>query len=87
MIIDGTTGIVTVDDVPLVPPAVDQRFHTVLEWCDELRDLGVRANDDTPEDAIRARELGAGGYRPVSDRAHVHGRGPPPKDARDDHGR
>ncbi len=59
--IDGTAGIVTVDDVPLVPPAVNADFERVLEWCDELRDLGVRANADTPEDARRARELGAEG--------------------------
>ena len=30
-------------------------------WCDELRTLGVRANADTPEDAIKAIELGAEG--------------------------
>ena len=59
--IDGTTGQVTVDDVPLVTPQVDSRFQTVLGWCDELRSLGVRANADTPEDARRAREFGAEG--------------------------
>ena len=59
--IDGTTGAVTTDDVPLVPPRVDARFETVLGWCDELRTLGVRANADTPEDARRARAFGAEG--------------------------
>jgi pyruvate,orthophosphate dikinase len=59
--IDGTTGAITLDDVPLVTPAVDDRFRTVLAWCDELRTLGVRANADTPEDARRAREFGAEG--------------------------
>ncbi len=59
--IDGTTGQVTLDDVPLVTPQVDPRFQTVLGWCDELRSLGVRANADTPEDARRAREFGAEG--------------------------
>jgi len=33
----------------------------VLAWADEIRDLGVRANADTPPDARRARELGAEG--------------------------
>ena len=42
--LDGTTGVVTVDDVPLVEPEVDDNFRTVLRWCDELRRLGVRAN-------------------------------------------
>jgi pyruvate,orthophosphate dikinase len=59
--IDGTTGAITLDDVPLVTPEVDDRFRTVLAWCDELRTLGVRANADTPEDARRAREFGAEG--------------------------
>jgi pyruvate,orthophosphate dikinase len=59
--IDGTTGQITLDDVPLVTPSVDPRFETVLGWCDELRTLGVRANADSPEDARRAREFGAEG--------------------------
>jgi pyruvate,orthophosphate dikinase len=59
--IDGTKGCVTTDDVPLVEARVDDNFQTVLEWADELRDLGVRTNADTPEDARRARELGAEG--------------------------
>ena len=59
--IDGSTGAVTTDDVPLVAPQVDPHFETVLGWCDELRTLGVRANADTPKDARRAREFGAEG--------------------------
>jgi pyruvate,orthophosphate dikinase len=59
--IDGTTGLITLDDVALVTPRVDPRFETVLGWCDELRTLGVRANADTPEDARRAHEFGAEG--------------------------
>ena len=59
--IDGATGAVTTDDVPLVRPEVDERFAKLLGWCDELRRLGVRANADTPEDAARARRFGAEG--------------------------
>jgi pyruvate,orthophosphate dikinase len=59
--IDGSTGRVTVEDVPLVEAHVDENFRTVLEWADVLRRLGVRANADTPDDARRARELGAEG--------------------------
>jgi pyruvate,orthophosphate dikinase len=59
--IDGTTGAITLDDMPLVRPRFDDRFRTVLRWCDELRSLGVRANADTPEDAVRSREYGAEG--------------------------
>jgi pyruvate, orthophosphate dikinase len=59
--IDGTKGCVTVEDVPLVQAQVDENFKTVLGWADEVRRLEVRANADTPEDARRARELGATG--------------------------
>jgi pyruvate, orthophosphate dikinase len=59
--IDGTKGCVTVEDVPLVEALVDENFTTVLGWADEVRALGVRTNADTPEDARRARELGAEG--------------------------
>jgi pyruvate, orthophosphate dikinase len=59
--IDGTSGVVTVDDVPLVDPEVDENFDTVLRWADEIRKLGIRTNADTPEDAKKAREFGAAG--------------------------
>jgi pyruvate,orthophosphate dikinase len=59
--IDGSSGVVTADEVRLVPPQVGGAFSEVLAWSDELRRLGVRANADTGEDAARARELGAEG--------------------------
>jgi pyruvate,orthophosphate dikinase len=59
--LDGSLGVITTDDVPLVAPEVNEHFETVLEWADELRTLGVRTNADTPEDARRAREFGAEG--------------------------
>jgi len=59
--IDGTNGVVTTDDVPLVEAHIDARFETVLRWSDELRQVGVRANADTPEDATRAHRFGAEG--------------------------
>jgi pyruvate,orthophosphate dikinase len=59
--IDGTKGCVTLEDVPLVDPEVNEYFERVLEWADEIRRLGVRTNADTPADAVRARELGAEG--------------------------
>ena len=59
--IDGSTGVVTADDVPLEEPEVSGEFQTVLGWADELRSLGVRANADTAEDGAKAREFGAEG--------------------------
>ena len=59
--VDGGTGRVIVGAVPLVPPAIDENFGTILEWADEFRRMRVRANADTPEDALKAREFGAEG--------------------------
>ncbi len=59
--IDGTTGSITIDDVPLVEPVMTEHFERVLGWCDELRALGIRANADTPLDARKARAFGAEG--------------------------
>ncbi len=59
--IDGTKGQVTTDDVPLVEAQVDENFEQVLQWADEVRRMTVRTNADTPQDAQKARELGAEG--------------------------
>ena len=59
--IDGGTGRVILGEVPLVPPQINEDFETILGWADGLRRLRVRANADTPEDAAKARELGAEG--------------------------
>ncbi|HYB31723.1 MAG TPA: pyruvate, phosphate dikinase [Solirubrobacteraceae bacterium] len=59
--IDGTTGAITTDRVPLVDAQMTEQFKRVLGWADAARRLGVRTNADTPEDANRAREFGAEG--------------------------
>jgi pyruvate,orthophosphate dikinase len=59
--IDGAEGAVIEQGATLVLPSLDERFQGLLTWADGLRTLGVRANADTPRDAIRARELGAEG--------------------------
>jgi pyruvate,orthophosphate dikinase len=59
--IDGGSGVITTDDVELVDPEPDPNLTRVLEWSDEIRDLGVRANADSGPDARRARKLGAEG--------------------------
>ncbi len=59
--IDGTTGEVYLGEVPLIMPSISGNLEKILEWADEIRVLGVRANADTPEQAKRAREFGAEG--------------------------
>jgi pyruvate,orthophosphate dikinase len=59
--IEGSTGTITTDDVPLIEPEIGEDFLEVLRWSDQIRRLGVRANADTPADAAKAVEMGAEG--------------------------
>jgi pyruvate,orthophosphate dikinase len=75
--VDGTTGRIRLGEVPLVPSPVTAHFEgretpmaaellvsavdRLLAHADRVRRLQVRANADTPEDARRARALGAQG--------------------------
>ncbi len=59
--IDGTEGIVVLGAVDLVMPEITGDLDTILEWADEYRTLGVRANADNPEDAELSRSFGAQG--------------------------
>ena len=59
--IDGETGEVILDAVKRTEPEVSGAAQEFLSWADRYRTLGVRANADTPEDAVRAREFGAEG--------------------------
>jgi len=60
--IDGMLGEVYLGALPTVVPNIeDPSLSTLLEWADEFRTLEVWANADYPEDARRARHLGAQG--------------------------
>ena len=59
--IDGATGRVILGVVPMVDPVLSKEYLTILDWADEVKRLDVRANADTPEDAVKAREFGAKG--------------------------
>jgi len=59
--IDGSTGNVMQGEVKLIDPELSGEFLTILAWADEIKRLVVRANADTPADAMKAREFGAGG--------------------------
>jgi pyruvate,orthophosphate dikinase len=59
--IDGGTGEVFLGKVPTIEPKMSEEFETLLSWANEIKRLGVYANADTPEDAQKARELGAEG--------------------------
>ena len=61
--LDGTTGEVMLGAMQLTAAEPTKEFQTILKWADEIRKgkLAVRANADTAEDALKAREYGAEG--------------------------
>ena len=59
--IDGASGEVMLGEVPTVQPELSDDFRVLMDWADEVRELGVRANADTPADALTARNFGAEG--------------------------
>ena len=59
--IDGATGQVLAGAVGMLEPTLAGEFGTVMKWADELRELKVRANADTPADARAALKFGAEG--------------------------
>ncbi|CAN5883319.1 pyruvate, phosphate dikinase [soil metagenome] len=59
--IEGSSGRVVEGEVPLIDVELSEDFEQILAWADDLRDLSVRANADTPADAKKALEFGAQG--------------------------
>ena len=59
--IDGTTGNIYDGQIPTADAKIAGEFGRVMAWADKFRTLKVRTNADTPEDAKKARELGAEG--------------------------
>lgn len=59
--IDGASGEVYEGKVNTVEPKPDENFIKLLKWADEIKHLSVRANADTPIDALKALEFGAEG--------------------------
>jgi len=59
--LDGTAGEVYLGEVKTIPPELSGDFESILKFADNIRTMKVRTNCDTPEDAARARELGAEG--------------------------
>ncbi|MDR0540227.1 MAG: pyruvate, phosphate dikinase [Spirochaetaceae bacterium] len=68
--IDGSTGEIYGEALPLVEPKISAEMKTFLAWCDDVREktkrgdvegFKIRANADQPEDAKRAFEFGADG--------------------------
>jgi len=59
--VDGSTGDVLAGAADMVEPALGGAFATLMDWADATRDIGIRANADTPEDAAMAQRFGVDG--------------------------
>ncbi len=59
--LDGSKGEALAGEAEMLPPALDDSFRRLLSWADEMRDIGIRANADTPADAETARKFEAQG--------------------------
>jgi pyruvate,orthophosphate dikinase len=59
--VDGSTGDVLAGEPAMLEAALDGAFRQLLDWADAFRDIGVRANADTPHDAQTARNFAAEG--------------------------
>jgi pyruvate,orthophosphate dikinase len=60
--LNGTKGVVYEGKLPMLDASEENALlNGFLKICDSVRKLGVRTNADTPEDAQKARQLGAEG--------------------------
>jgi pyruvate,orthophosphate dikinase len=59
--VDGSSGQALAGEVKMLKPALDSAFTSLLRWAEDLCDIGIRANADTPADAQTARNFGAEG--------------------------
>ena len=59
--LDGTTGNIYDGIIPTVAATIAGEFERIMNWADKFRTMKVRTNADSPEDAKKARELGAEG--------------------------
>jgi pyruvate,orthophosphate dikinase len=59
--ISGTDGTIYIGELPVIMPEVGGQVETLLKMADKFRRMGIRANADTPKDALVARDFGAEG--------------------------
>ena len=59
--LDGSTGNIYLGELEVIAPEVSGSFGELMQWADQCRTLGVRANADNPNDSRQAIEFGAEG--------------------------
>ena len=59
--LDGASGRVMLGEVAMCDPELSPEYEALLRWADDVAQIKVRANADTPADAALARAFGATG--------------------------
>nr|WP_247738185.1 pyruvate, phosphate dikinase [Sulfitobacter sp. R18_2] len=59
--VDGSTGQVLAGAAKMQEAALDDTFNRLMGWAEDVADIGIRANADTPTDAQTARNFNAHG--------------------------
>jgi pyruvate,orthophosphate dikinase len=59
--IDGSSGDIYLGKIPTIAPSFSSQLKTLLSWADDIAELKVFANVDTPENAKIAAQYGAMG--------------------------
>ncbi|MEP2879740.1 MAG: putative PEP-binding protein [Sulfitobacter sp.] len=59
--VDGSTGQVLAGAAKMQEAALDDTFTRLMGWAEDVADIGIRANADTPADAQTARNFNAHG--------------------------
>ncbi|WP_197917213.1 putative PEP-binding protein [Thiosulfatihalobacter marinus] len=59
--VDGSNGQVLASEPALIEATLDDTYKSLMSWADDVRDIGVRANADTPDDARTALKFKAEG--------------------------
>ncbi|WP_227284652.1 MULTISPECIES: putative PEP-binding protein [Paracoccaceae] len=59
--VDGSSGEVLAGVAAMIEPALGGAFAKLMDWADAARDIGIRANADTVEDATMAQRFGVDG--------------------------
>ncbi|MDF3414167.1 pyruvate, phosphate dikinase [Sulfitobacter sp. M57] len=59
--LDGSSGTILAGQAQMIEAALDENFTRLMGWAEDVADIGVRANADTPADAQTARNFNAHG--------------------------
>ncbi len=59
--IDGSSGMIYLGVIPTMPPTFSEELQVLLGWADDIAEVKIHANADTPDGARMAASYGAKG--------------------------